>query len=133
METTSIANQSTTVPAGHSFRDWLSDLGKHIAERWTAPARAPTVPHIVDLIMATPCGDSCEVRLNPRVTRIDKMRWLLGIGVQQFGTEIDIAERPEGDEVVLKITVTSRRRKFVRPFEGEEGQANVEVVALEAA
>jgi hypothetical protein len=70
----------------------------------------PTVEHIVDRIMATAPGGWCEVKLNPRFTRIDNLKWLLPICVQQFGTAIAISEHTEGDQVVLTILVTACKR-----------------------
>jgi hypothetical protein len=67
----------------------------------------PTVEHIIDRIMATAWGESCEVKLNPRITRVDNLKWLLPICAQQFGTTIAISERAGGDQVVLTILVTA--------------------------
>jgi hypothetical protein len=76
----------------------------------------PTVTEMVDRIMGLDCGDSCNVRLDPHITRIGNLEWLLPICVRQFGTEIAIRERPEGDIVVLTITATAtRKRKSCQP------------------
>jgi hypothetical protein len=82
--------------------------------------REPTVEQIVDRIMALDCGESCDVKLDPRITRIGNMKWLLAICVQQFGTQIDIREYPEGEDVVLTITATAtRRQKMPQPMSRE--------------
>jgi hypothetical protein len=75
----------------------------------------PTVPQIVDRILELDYGESCDVKLNPHITRIGNLEWLLPICVQQFGTQIDIREHPEGDDVVLTITATTTRRQKTRP------------------
>ena len=76
----------------------------------------PTVTQIVDRIMALDCGESCDVRLDPHITRIGNLEWLLPICVQQFGTQIAIRELPEGDHVVLTITATATRgQKMPQP------------------
>jgi hypothetical protein len=67
----------------------------------------PTVIQIVDRIMALDCGESCDVRLDPHITRIHNLEWLLPICVRQFGAEIAIRESPEEDCVVLTITATA--------------------------
>jgi hypothetical protein len=67
----------------------------------------PTVEQIVDRIMTTGCGGSCEVKLNPRISRVDNLKWLLPLCVGQFGTAIAISEQTEGDQVVLTILVTA--------------------------
>jgi hypothetical protein len=86
-----------------------------LPRRWSMN-REPTVIQIVDRIMTLDCGESCDVKLNPHITRIGNMKWLLPICVQQFGTQIDIREHPEGDDVVLTITATAtRRHKMPQP------------------
>jgi hypothetical protein len=78
--------------------------------------REPTVTQIVDHIMALECGESYDVRLDPHITRIDKLEWLLPICVRQFGTEIAIREHPERGSVVLTITATAtQKRKSCQP------------------
>ena len=72
--------------------------------------RQPTVEQIVDRVLALDCGESCDVRLDSHITRIGNLEWLLPICVQQFGTQIDIREHPEGDDVVLTITARATRR-----------------------
>jgi hypothetical protein len=72
--------------------------------------REPTVTQIVDRIMALECGESCDVRLDPHITRIGNLEWLLPICVRQFGTEIACRESPEADCVMLTITATATRR-----------------------
>jgi hypothetical protein len=93
----------------------------------------PTVIEIVDRIMALDCGESCNVRLDPHITRIGNLEWLLPICARQFGTEIAVRERPEGDNVVLTITATATRMRksgqpatTARPMTEEQQQ---EVVA----
>src|SRR5262245_16072759 len=71
--------------------------------------REPTATQIVDRIMALDCGESCSVKLDPHITRIGNLEWLLPICVRQFGTEIAIRECQEGDRVVLTITATTTR------------------------
>lgn len=101
----------------------------------------PTVEQIVDCIMALDCGQSCDVKLNPRITRIANMEWLLPICTQQFGTAIDIHEHAEGAKVVLTITATATRRHTTRPTtdrdqlldqreEGPPGVADDQLVAV---
>jgi hypothetical protein len=76
----------------------------------------PTVIEIVDQVLTLDCGESCNVRLDPHITRIGNLEWLLPICARQFGTEIAIRERPEGDNVVLMITATATRmRKSCQP------------------
>jgi hypothetical protein len=72
--------------------------------------REPTVPQIVDRILALKCGESCDVRLNPRLTRISNLKWLLSTCLQQFDTAIDFYEHPEGNDVILTIKVTATSR-----------------------
>jgi hypothetical protein len=75
--------------------------------------RELTVTQIVDRILALECGESCDVKLDPHITRIGNLEWLLPICVQQFGTQIDIREHQEGDDVILTITATATRRQKV--------------------
>ena len=80
--------------------------------------REPTVTQIVDRILELDQGESCDVKLDPHITRIGNLEWLLPICVQQFGTKIAIREHPEGDEVVLTITATeARKHKTCQPAE----------------
>src|SRR5262245_51018886 len=44
--------------------------------------REPTVIQIVDRILALDCGESCDVRLDPHITRVGNLEWLLPICVQ---------------------------------------------------
>jgi hypothetical protein len=83
--------------------------------------REPTVVQIVDRIMALEWGESCNVRLDPHVTRIDNLEWLLPICVRQFGTEIAIRERPDGDRVVLTITAIGTRGQKTHPPADRDG------------
>jgi hypothetical protein len=83
----------------------------------------PTVAQIVDRIMALDCGESCNVKLDPHITRIANLEWLLPICVRQFGTEIAIRERPEEDSVVLTITATATRGTKAPPPAGQGGLA----------
>jgi hypothetical protein len=69
----------------------------------------PTMQEIVDRILATECGKQCEVELDPHITKIANVEWLLPICLQQFGTTIDIAEHPKSNHVVLTFTVLSSR------------------------
>jgi hypothetical protein len=76
----------------------------------------PSVTQIVDRILELDQGESCDVKLNPHITRIGNLEWLLPICVQQFGTQIAIREHPEGDDVVLTITATvARKHKTCQP------------------
>jgi hypothetical protein len=75
----------------------------------------PTVTEIVDRVLTLDCGESCNVRLDPHITRIDNLEWLLPICVRQFGTEIAIRESPEGDRILLTITATATRRAKASP------------------
>jgi hypothetical protein len=78
--------------------------------------REPLVTQIVDRVLELDEGDSCDIKLNPHITRIGNMEWLLPICVQQFGTKIAIREHPEGDAVVLTITATeARKHKAYQP------------------
>ncbi|HEX5690707.1 MAG TPA: hypothetical protein VFX76_11925 [Roseiflexaceae bacterium] len=70
----------------------------------------PTVEEIVDRIMATECGQQFEVALDPNVTRVANLEWLLPICAAQLGTTVSIAERPENNQVVLTIQVLSVRQ-----------------------
>jgi hypothetical protein len=89
--------------------------------------RELTVTQIVDRIMALDCGESCDVKLNPHITRIGNLEWLLPICVQQFGTQIDIREHPEEDDVVLTITATATsRQKIPQPISREVPIARAE-------
>jgi len=71
--------------------------------------REPTVTQIVDRVLALECGESCHVKLNPRVTRVRNLEWLLSVSVRQFGVQIDMSEQREGDYVDLMITATATR------------------------
>ena len=89
--------------------------------------REPTVVQIVDRILELDQGESCNVKLNPHITRIGNLEWLLPICVQQFGTRIAICEHPEGDDVVLTITATvARKHKACQP--ADQAQPNAEQV-----
>jgi hypothetical protein len=101
----------------------------------------PTVTEIVDRIMALDSGDSCDVELDPHITRIRNMEWLLPICVRQFGTEIAMREHPEGDHLVLTITATATRRHktsqpetparpIVEPAEQPDGVADKVLAAV---
>jgi hypothetical protein len=65
--------------------------------------------------MALDCGESCDVKLDPHITRIANMEWLLPICVRQLGTEIAIRDHPEGDSVVMTITATATRNHKTCP------------------
>ena len=80
----------------------------------------PTVMQIVDRIVALECGESCNVELDPHITRIGNLEWLLPICVRQFGTEIAIRERPEGEHVILTITATATSKPRSHPPLGRE-------------
>jgi hypothetical protein len=81
----------------------------------------PTVVQIVDRILALDCGESCDVTLDPHITRVGNLEWLLPICVRQFGTEIAIRESPEGDHVLLTITATATRRPKASPPSSQDG------------
>jgi cytochrome c-type biogenesis protein CcmH/NrfF len=96
--------------------------------------REPTVEQIVGHIMTLRCGESCDVKLNPRITRIGNLEWLLPICVQQFGTWIDIREHMEGDQVVLTITATATRtQKTTQPMVRDMPTAQPEEELTEVA
>jgi hypothetical protein len=100
-----------------SMIDWLNVQGTGGG----AMNHEPTVTQIVDCIMALDCGESCDVRLDPHITRISNLEWLLPICFRQFGTEIAIREHPQGERVVLTITVTAtRRHKTCQPTSQDE-------------
>ena len=116
MNAPSLGNQPRALPSGPGARAWVRGFARRMLLRLRTLRRAatqhdPTVEQMVDRIMASACGESCAVRLNPRITRIKNVTWLLPICVQQFGTTIDIQEHPDGDDVVLTITVTDRQRR----------------------
>jgi hypothetical protein len=77
--------------------------------------REPLVTQIVDRVLELDEGESCDVKLNPHITRIANLEWLLPICVQQFGTKIAICEHPEGDDMVLTITATEARKHKTCP------------------
>ena len=83
--------------------------------------REPTVTQIVDRILELDQGESCDVKLNPHITRIGNLEWLLPICVQQFGAEIAIREHPEGEDVILTITATTTRRHKTCQPAGQAG------------
>jgi len=76
--------------------------------------REPTVEQIVDRILTLSCGERCDITLNPRITRIDNLKWLLPICVEQFGTQITIDQHAQDPNVVLKITATQSRKHIDR-------------------
>jgi hypothetical protein len=108
------SDQTDSSPLRVSVDVWLTQLV--LLRRWTME-REPTVEQIVDRIMALRCGESCDVKLNPRITRIGNLEWLLPICVQQFGTQIDMCEHAEGDQVALTImAAATRRQKTTQPM-----------------
>jgi hypothetical protein len=99
---------------GHDLFDrlqvWMQrKAGALHTDRKTSADKEPQVEQLVDLIMATPCGESCRVRLDPRRTHIENMRGLLPICLQSLRTQVAIREIPDGDDVVLAIRVVERR------------------------
>jgi hypothetical protein len=89
--------------------------------------REPTVTQIVDRILALDWGESCDVKLNPHITRVGNLEWLLPICVRQFGTEIAIREHPEGGDVVLTITaMATSKHKTCQSVSREEPNAERE-------
>jgi len=115
MKTLSSEKPLNTPQARSHVLDRLSAALDRYHERRLATRREPTVEQIVDRIMALDCGEWCEVQLNPHITHIANLKWLLPICVQQFGTAIAIWEQPDGDHVILTIAVTARRRPRQRP------------------
>ncbi|HEX6288788.1 MAG TPA: hypothetical protein VFZ66_06330 [Herpetosiphonaceae bacterium] len=111
MKTVHTASPGSTAHYRPAIGDWLGSAVQrlHVARR---PRRdkEPTVQYIVDQIMDTAGGGQCEVRLDPRITRIEQMKWLLPICVQQLGSQIEIDEQPAGDQVVLIISVIANTR-----------------------
>jgi hypothetical protein len=89
--------------------------------------REPTVEQIVDRILTLSCGERCDITLNPRITRIDNLKWLLPICVKQFGTRIAIDQLAQGPNVVLMITATASRKHIVRERVVGEQPASVDV------
>jgi len=89
--------------------------------------REPTVEQIVDQILVLNCGERCAITLNPRITRIDNLKWLLPICVEQFGTRITINQQVQGPSEVLMITATQSRKHIVRERTVGEQPASVEV------
>jgi hypothetical protein len=116
MKPVSIAHQPHILP-GHGqavdqFNAWAGRMVSVFQQALTKHKdQEPTIEHIVDRIMATASGGCCEVKLNPRITRVDNLKWLLPICVQQFGTTIAISEHTEGDQMILAIQVTARKQK----------------------
>ena len=90
-------------------------------------AREPTVEQMVDQIMALGCGETCDIRLNPKISRVDNVAWLLPICVAQFGTRISIDRHAEGPNVVLTITATASRKRNLRKPVAAEPPARIEV------
>ena len=101
----------------------------------------PTVIQIVDRIMALEPGESCDVELDPHITRVGNMEWLLPLCVRQLGTEIAIREHPEGSHVILTITATAAHRhkhsyppaparSIEDPLEQQNAIADEELVAV---
>jgi hypothetical protein len=76
--------------------------------------REPTVEQIVDRILTLSCGERCDITLNPRITRIDNLKWLLPICVEQFGTRVTIDQHAQAPNVVLTITAAQSRKQIVR-------------------
>jgi hypothetical protein len=74
----------------------------------------PTVEQMVTQIMGLGCGDTCDITLNPKITRVDNVTWLLPICVTQFGTRISIDQHAQDSSVVLTITATASRKRNVR-------------------
>jgi hypothetical protein len=112
MKPASIAAQPHTPQGRYHTTDGFKELAGSMVSLFHRTLRRnrdqqPTVEQIVDRIMATASGGSCEVKLNPRITRVDNLKWLLPICVRQFGTTIAISEHAEGDQVVLTIMVTA--------------------------
>jgi hypothetical protein len=110
MKSASIANQPLVLHGRYHAIDRFKALAGSMVSLFHRTLRRgrdqqPTVEQIVDRIMATASGGSCEVKLNPRISRIDNLKWLLPICVRQFGIIIAISEHTEGDQVVLTILV----------------------------
>lgn len=89
--------------------------------------REPTVEQMVDRILTLSSGERCAITLNPRISRIDSLKWLLPICVEQFGTRITIDQRAEGPNVVLTITAMASRKRSAREWVVSERPASVEV------
>jgi hypothetical protein len=89
--------------------------------------REPTVEQIVDRILTLSCGERCDITLNPRISRIDNLQWLLPICVEQFGTRITIDQHAQDRNVVLTITAAQSRKQIVRERVVGEQPAAAEV------
>jgi cytochrome c-type biogenesis protein CcmH/NrfF len=89
--------------------------------------REPSVEQIVDRILALNCGERCAITLNPRITHISNLEWLLPICVEQFGTRITIDQQAQGLNVVLMITATQSRKHVERERVVGEQPASIEV------
>jgi hypothetical protein len=127
MKLTPIGHQPHIQPGRYHATGWFKAFVRRMVALFQQALQRgtdqePTVEHMVDQIMATGCGESCEVKLNPRISRIDNLKWLLPICVQQFGTAIAISEHAEGDQVVLTILVTERKHTKIGQPAGGEGQ-----------
>jgi hypothetical protein len=139
MKPVPIAHQPYFLP-GHGqavdrFNSWAGQMVSVFQQALTKHKdQEPSVEQIVDRVMATTRGESCEVKLNPRITRVDNLKWLLPICAQQFGTTIAMSERAEGDQVILAIQVTARKQKTPgQPARNGEQDAVTEELALEVA
>jgi hypothetical protein len=134
MKTQSIKNQFSVSQERIHPGDWLRGLARRMAAAFPTVRRSqgdpePTVEQIVDRIMALERGEWCEVKLNPQITRIANLKWLLPICVEQFGTKIALFEQPEGDYVVLSMLVTATRSRNAGQF--VPGEVPVEKPASE--
>ena len=89
--------------------------------------REPTVEQMVDQIMTLGCGETCDITLNPKISRVDNVAWLLPICVAQFGTRISIDRHAVGQNIVLTITATASRKRNVRERVAAEPPARIEV------
>jgi hypothetical protein len=104
MKASHAASGSQAVEAGH-----VTDTAHH--RQGGAAHHEPTIVEIVDRVTTMHPGDSCDVELDPHITRINNLERLLPICVGQFGRSIDMCEHPEGDKVILTITVIDEQRR----------------------
>jgi hypothetical protein len=114
MKSSQGAAGSPPVEAGHHVTDHakaffhqVTDAFRHPEEG--APQHEPTIVEIVDHVTAMHRGESYDVALDPHITRIKNLEKLLPICVEQFGHTVDTREHPEGDKVILTITVTGEQ------------------------
>ena len=106
--------ESPVLEAGHHVIDRVKALFHGAAKTLHDPDEGamhqePTLVKIVDRITALHHGESCDVELDPHITRIGNLEKLLPLCVEQFGRTIAMREHPEGEKVILTITVTAEQ------------------------